>query len=303
MSIFDSVLIRKPGRSLFNLSHERKFSCNFGYLYPVLCTECVPGDTFKISTELLVRSAPLIAPVMHRINAKLNYFFIPYRLCWDEWEDFITGINQSTNYVDAAGDDSTDYFVSPVPPYVTISAGSETSLAGQKVLQDGSLADFLGYPTHRPTASLQGSVNVPLLPFYAYHKVWTDWFRNENVEGGHVGPHTSGLHTNGMEYMNLYTRNYEKDYFTSCLPFAQRGDAMPLPISPNGSLSFESSGDATIVRRAGNGNPAANVSSMGSDRDGNLIDTQTTSVGTNVTTFNIFVSKPISPNFMISIER
>lgn len=74
MSIFQHVLVKKPGRSLFNLTHERKFSGNFGYLYPILCTELVPGDTFKVNTEVFVRTAPLVAPIMHRVNVKLNYF-------------------------------------------------------------------------------------------------------------------------------------------------------------------------------------------------------------------------------------
>ena len=86
MSIFQDVFIRKPNRSLFNLSHEKKFSGDFGFLYPILCLEAVPGDTFKINTEVFVRSAPLIAPIMHRVNVKLNYFYVANRTIWSEWK-------------------------------------------------------------------------------------------------------------------------------------------------------------------------------------------------------------------------
>ena len=142
--IFQDVLVKKPGRSAFNLSHERKFSADWSYLYPICCIEAVPGDTFKLSTEVLVRTAPLIAPVMHRVNVKVNYFFVPNRLIWDEWQDFITGINQSATYDPT---NPSGYFVQKTPPYFALTSSSASST--QANFKDGTLADFLGFPTMR----------------------------------------------------------------------------------------------------------------------------------------------------------
>lgn len=234
MSIFSDILVKKPGRSLFNLSHDRKFSCDWAKLYPILCMETVPGDTIKVSTEFLIRMAPLRSPVMHRINVKVHYFFVPNRLLWDKWEDFITGIDQKKAYMEA--DNSNGYFVNPVPPFVTVQQIPESS---SHVLEDGSLADFLGFPTHRPGRLIDShGVKVPLLPFAAYTKIYDDWYRNQNVEPPILANHelTSG-ENRYVNLMDLRTKMWEKDYFTSSLPFAQRGDPVDIPVV-NRSLTF-----------------------------------------------------------------
>lgn len=227
MSIFSDILVRKPGRSLFNLSHDRKFSCDWAKLYPILCMETVPGDTIKVSTEFLIRMAPLRSPVMHRINVKVHYFFVPNRLLWDKWEDFITGIDQKKAYMEA--DNSNGYFVNPVPPFVTVRGLTEVN---SSILQDGSLADFLGFPTHRPGERVTTSgVKVPLLPFAAYTKIYDDWYRNQNVEAPILANHP--LNSGENNYVNLLEMRFkmwEKDYFTSALPFAQRGDPVDIPV-------------------------------------------------------------------------
>lgn len=244
MSIFNSVLVKKPGRSLFNLSHERKFSCQWANLYPILCTECVPGDTFKVSTELLVRTAPLIAPVMHRVNVKVHYFFVPNRLLWSSWEDFITGVDQSKFYEDE--NNSNGYFVNPVPPYISL-----TPAQANTALKDGTLADFLGYPTHRPDETVEDGLfnKVPLLPFLAYHKIYDDWYRNQNVEAPTMPTAVSdGINAN-LNYLQFHKKMWEKDYFTSALPFAQRGDPVDIPWNPSAlKLQLNQYGDVTYVR-------------------------------------------------------
>ena len=80
MSIFDSLPLRRPQRSSFDLSHEVKTSTNFGQLTPILCREVLPGDTWSVNSEVMLRFAPLIAPVMHRINVMVHFFFVPSRL-------------------------------------------------------------------------------------------------------------------------------------------------------------------------------------------------------------------------------
>ena len=87
----NSILVNKPKKNNFDLSHEVKMTGNMGYLMPCFIQDVIPGDSFKVDTQQLVRFSPLLAPMMHNVDFKLDYFFVPYRLVWDEWKDFITG--------------------------------------------------------------------------------------------------------------------------------------------------------------------------------------------------------------------
>lgn len=110
-------------RNLFNLSHEVKMTCNMGQLVPILCKEVLPGDSWRVSTDMVIRFAPMLAPVMHNVNVYTHYFYVPYRLIFDDWESFITG-----------GENGTDTTVEP----------TMTSPSGGYAV--GSLADYLGLP-------------------------------------------------------------------------------------------------------------------------------------------------------------
>ena len=88
---FRNVAGLHPGMSVFDLSYTKLFTCDMGQLIPVMVDEVVPGDIFKIGNQSVIRMQPLVAPVLHEINAYVHYFFVPYRLLWDQWEDFITG--------------------------------------------------------------------------------------------------------------------------------------------------------------------------------------------------------------------
>ena len=96
-------------RNVFDLSHEVKLTCEMGKLVPVLCEEVVPGDSFRVTSDMVVRMAPMLSPIMHNVNIYTHYFFVPNRLIFDDWESFITG-----------GKDGTDTTVSP---YLTIPQG------------------------------------------------------------------------------------------------------------------------------------------------------------------------------------
>ena len=89
-NIFNSIQLVKPKTNVFDLSHDVKLSANMGDLVPVMCTEAVPGDKFKISAESLIRLAPMVAPLMHRMDVSIHYFFVPNRILWHNWENFIT---------------------------------------------------------------------------------------------------------------------------------------------------------------------------------------------------------------------
>ena len=139
-------------RNLFDLSHENKLTGEMGYCIPVMCEEVVPGDKFRVSTDSLVRLAPMLAPIMQNINVYMHYFFVPNRLIWDDWEDFITG-----------GQNGNDNSVAPTISLTNV--GTST------------LADYLGVPT-----GVSNALSVSALPFRAYAKVWNDWYRSEDLQ-------------------------------------------------------------------------------------------------------------------------
>ena len=189
---FQNVQALRPGMSVFDLSYIKTFTADMGQLIPVMADEMVPGDIFKIGNQSVIRFQPLVAPILHEINAYVHYFFVPYRLLWDYWENFISG-----------GPDGQDAHTIPV--WTT----SNPDI--------GSLWDYLGYPTGvAPTPE----TSPMAFPKRAYNLIYNEYYRDENLQN--VVPIDSG---------ELLSRNWEKDYFTSSLPWQQRGTAPALPIS------------------------------------------------------------------------
>jgi hypothetical protein len=132
-NIFNSVKLKRPRRNVFNLSYENKLTANAGELVPIMCKPVVPGDKFRVNTEMLVRLAPLVAPMMHRVDVFTHYFFVPNRLLWNQWEDFIT-----------KGVDGID---TPVFPKIALRPDWVNPTSAAVLLDDGSLWDYLGLPT------------------------------------------------------------------------------------------------------------------------------------------------------------
>ena len=85
-NLFNSISVKAPKRNHFDLTHDVKLSLDMGNLVPIMCMECVPGDRVSIGTECLLRFAPLVSPVMHRIGVYMHYFFVPNRILWKNWE-------------------------------------------------------------------------------------------------------------------------------------------------------------------------------------------------------------------------
>jgi len=186
-------------RSVFDLTHERKLTCKMGSLVPILCEEVVPGDTFKVKTDMLIRLAPMLAPVMHRMNAFTHFFFVPSRLVHANWEQFITG--------GPSGTDST-----AIP---TVTSGPSGQAAS-------TLWDYFGLAT--------GVANMSVLayPFRAYNLIYNEWYRDQNLQNKVAVSLGDGADT--TTNMNLLTRNWEKDYFTTSLPWPQRGTSVSVPM-------------------------------------------------------------------------
>lgn len=214
MKIFDSIRVKRPRLNKFDLTHERKMSLNMGDLVPILVQDVVPGDKFRVNTEAMLRLAPMLAPVMHRVDVFTHYFFVPNRLVWNEWEDFITGGREGTT--------------SPTAPFIA------PGLSGVAALFDiGSLADFMGLPVEAGGySSVTDAQSISALPFRAYQRIYDDYYRDQNLEAP-IGFSISGGQqnlSNSQAIMALRKRAWEKDYFTSALPWSQRGAESELPV-------------------------------------------------------------------------
>lgn len=209
--VFSKVQNFRPRRSVFDLSYEKKLTCDMGQLIPIMCDEMVPGDKFYISNEMVLRMQPLVAPVLHQINVFVHYFFVPYRLLWDDWEKFITrGIdgNQTPSQ----------------PEWQPTKNGV------------GTLWDYLGFPVG---VSPTGAFPVDY-PRRAYNFIYNEYYRDET------------LLPDGVQLTNedILYRAWHKDYFTSALPFQQRGTAPALPISGITSARWDADTQTNWLRWA-----------------------------------------------------
>ena len=211
----------KRMRNAFDLSHTRLASMHLGDLVPVMCEDIIPGDTFKVTTDVFCRAMPMVSPVLHPVNIGVHYWFVPYRIIWDNWEAFITGYNTKVSRDQAEN----------VPTQVPVILQSRY---GNTV---GSLACALQVPvTGVNETRPRWSVNA--LPFRAYAKIWNEWYRNEYLQDPvtvYTGNGTliNGEMVDGNTNVSLLGKNWEKDYFTSALPFTQRGADSTIPISGN----------------------------------------------------------------------
>jgi len=206
-NIWNSIRIKAPKRSKFDLTHDLKMSCNMGELRPIMNVEVLPGDHFNISNQNLIRFAPLVAPVMHRFDVSTHYFFVPNRILWPNWENFIT----NTKVGGAV----------PTHPYFQIDAGTSLPQSKKNLFND------FGIPTDIPVGStIQHNINA--LPFSAYNKIFNEYYRDENLLPEAQYILEDGSNDPDNYYIRL--RAWEHDYFTSSLPFAQKGTAVNIPI-------------------------------------------------------------------------
>lgn len=215
-------------RSKFSLSNTKLLSMNMGQLVPIGLTEVLPGDSFQQSTQALVRVAPLVSPVMHPVEVRIHHWFVPHRLVWDSWEDFITG-----------GPDGMDASVFPT---MTFAGG----------IAIGTLGDYLGIPPGVP------GIEVSALPYRGYALIFNEFYRDQDLQT------LLGLGTGDGDdpTTNVILQNvcWEKDYFTSSRPWTQKGPDVSLPLGSTAPVVYNNNSslpnlirnfDGTIT---GNGN-------------------------------------------------
>lgn len=185
-------------KSKFNLSHNASLTADMGKLIPFCVLDCLPGDSIRLKLQSFVRAQPMLAPLMHQVNLYTQYWFVPYRIVWDDWTDFITG--------GIGGYDT--------PTFPTMLINSKTS----------SLADYFGIPITDTNTTLE----VNALPFRAYAEIWNTRYRDEDLQA-EVGITKSS----GRDFLtnsDLLSCSWAKDYFTTARPFTQRGSQISTPV-------------------------------------------------------------------------
>lgn len=212
--LFEQVRIKAPKYNAFDLGHEKKLSFNMGELIPILLQEVVPGDKFRVNSELFMRMAPMVAPIMHRVNVYTHYFFVPNRLVYEDWEDFITGGELGT--------------ANPSFPVIQIQNANKSFFA------KGTLADYLGIPVTGPGV-VANPLNISALPFRAYQLIYNEYYRDQNLQTAIPVTKNGTVDWGGEGSLITLLRNraWEKDYFTSCLPWAQKGAEITIPNTIN----------------------------------------------------------------------
>lgn len=258
-NLFNSIPLLKPKRNSFNLSHSVKLTMEMGQLVPFYVQDVLPSDRLRVSATNLIKFAPLIAPILSEVDVYMHFFFVPTRLIWDSWEDFITGSHKGKKLPEDS--------MPQMPRWIFlrdfVNQAITNPLEGEpSPLQHGSLADYLGFQTFKKDTSfvhVNTHYYVDQLPFRAYRKIYNDWYRDENLqedkdedwfsESGDISVNNSNFQ-DVTHRMSLENRAWRKDYFTSALPFAQKGDDVLIPggisVDPGSQLFIQGTGALSL---------------------------------------------------------
>lgn len=245
-------------RTKFDRSHVYKTTFNSGKLIPIFVDEVLPGDTTRMSINYFARLATPIKPIMDNIYLDWFFFFVPNRLVWDHWQNFC--------FEQEDPDDSTDYVI----PTVTAAANSDNNYVG-------SLWDYFGLPVNT-TNNLSG---INALPFRAVYLIWNEWFRDENLQksvkiqkgdaneildSSRASDQPSWVFSSGTTIVSGHAcppRGKRHDYFTSALPWTQKGPGVSIGLAGTATLVDPSPVSGYFVQQSNNSLGAAQLSEDG----------------------------------------
>ncbi len=213
---FSQVPKAEIPRSSFDRSHGYKTAFDGGKLIPIFIDEALPGDTFNLNMTGFARMATPIFPIMDNMYMETQFFAVPLRLLWDNWEKF--------NGAQDDPDDSTDFTIP-----IRLNAGGEGL---------NSVADYFGIPI------LETNVSYNALPIRAYQLIWNTWYRDQNLQDS-VIERTTDDGPDGYA-VPVLRRGKRHDYFTSCLPWPQKGDSVALPLGDKALISGIAVPDAEV---------------------------------------------------------
>lgn len=235
--IFQGTPAPMVKKSKFDLSHNVKLTGDMGYLIPILCEDVLPGESWRVRSNLMVRFAPLLAPIMHKVDATIHYFHVPNRIMCTEFEDFITSGENGESTAET--------------PWLQLkTALSEAWSFGDNgfkaVFGESSLWTYFGCPPIARAASNTDYVDdtrINVFPWLAYQMIWQEYYKDQNLDtndimqepipGGAVDPE---FFVNN--YATLRKRAWERDPATSALPWPQRGADVLLPLEGTGDVTY-----------------------------------------------------------------
>ena len=292
---FVGLEYRTPERNAFNLSKQTHGSLQFGKIYPVYSRMVFPGDTFKIKESHFLRFAAVISPILNKINITTMAFYVPFRLVWKYWPTFITGgynndgvlTDDLGNMIDKNGYPTTTPFAPQPPTFNALeSPNGDDDVPYSGAVVDGGLGDWLGFPTFESESDFIDArenefenmrplfSNMTMLPFMCYQKVVNDWLTNNNIVDSSRDKSLPPSSVYGLvpyndtlgEFAELAYINYGLDYFTSCLPRLQRGDALTLNSSDDSIIFDQENVAPSVLYTENNGvsSKSGNLSTNGS---------------------------------------
>lgn len=269
--IFNYIRPTKVAYSTFDVGYENKISCKMGKLVPFFCKELVPGDRVKLNSSFFVRTAPMVNPIMHRVDVRYHYFFVPFRLLWKNWTKF-----RAEGDGQVLASQRADY-TAPIHPWLSAN-GRSLDTALRSCFRAGSVTDYLSvFPASMNTEITKvvlDAAKISPMRLAAYFCIYDNYYRVQDTEmtfpdylkSQNIGDGESYLSdgANPFEYFNNYivasiagdwshdatedvstdqnylllTANWEKDYFTSALPSPQLGPAVNVPLAGTAPVRF-----------------------------------------------------------------